>query len=74
MVIKTSSSYGHILTDFDPKTSESLQFCSNITGPGPTIFYLPSSFTKVTALTNEKRAYTEALAKQIEKSFQKKFM
>ena len=73
----TSSSYGHFLIDFDPKTSESLRFCSNITGPGPTIFYLPSSLAKETALTNEreKRAYTEALAKQKEKeSFQKNFM
>ena len=71
----TSSSYGHFLIDFDPKTSESLRFCSNITGPGPTIFYLLSSHAKETALTNEgeKRAYTEALAKQKEKKFSKEF-
>ena len=71
----TSFSYGHFLIDFDPKTSESLRFCSNITVPGPTIFYLPS-VAKETALTNEreKRAYTEALAKQKEKeSFRKNF-
>ena len=68
----TSSPYGHFLIDFDPKTSESLRFCSNITGPGATIFYLPS-LAKETALTSEKekRAYTEALAKRKE-SFQKK--
>ena len=49
----TSSSFGHFLIDFDPKTSESLGFCSTITGPGPTIFYLPSSLAETTALTNE---------------------
>ena len=68
---------GIFFIDFDPQTSESLRFCSNITGPGPTIFYLPCSLAKETALTNEreKRAYTEALAKQKEKeSFQKNFM
>ena len=61
----TSSSHGHFLIDFDPKTSESFRLCSNITVPGPTIFYL-RSLAKATALTNEreKRACIEALAKQ----------
>ena len=69
----TWSPYGHFLIDFDPKTSESLRFCSNITGPAPTVFYLPFFLAKETALTNEreKRAYTEALAKQKEKVFRK---
>ena len=49
----TSSSYDHFLIDFDPKTSESLRFCSIFSGPGATIFYLPSSLAKETALTNE---------------------
>ena len=54
----TSSSYGHFLVDFDSKTSESLRFCSNIIGPGPASFYVPSSFSKETALKyeREKRA------------------
>ena len=51
----TSSSYGHFLIDFDRKTSESLQFCSNITGSGPTVFYLLSSVATVIALTNERK-------------------
>ena len=65
----TSPSYGHFLIDFDPKTSEFLQFSSTFTGPGPTIFYLSSSLAKVATLRNEteKGAYTEALAKQSEK-------
>ena len=60
------SSYGHFFIDFDPKTNESLQPCCNITPPGTTEFYLPSSFAKATALTNdiEKGVYTEALAKK----------
>ena len=65
----TSIPYGHFMIDFDPKTSEPLRYCSNITGPGPTIFYLQSSQAKETLLTNEreKRAYTEAMAKEKEK-------
>ena len=65
----TSIPYGHFMIDFDPKTSEPLRYCSNITGPGPTIFYLQSSQAKETLLTNEreKRAYTEAMAKEKER-------
>ena len=60
----TSEPYGHLLIDLDPKTSECLQFCSNITAPGASIFYIPSEIAKETNLTNEreKRVYTEALA------------
>ena len=64
------------MIDFDPKTSESMRFCSNITGPDPIIFYIPSFLAKVTALTNEreKRAYTEALSKAKRKrQFSKEF-
>ena len=35
--------HGHILIVLDSKTSECLRFCSNIVGPGPTKFHLPSS-------------------------------
>ena len=62
----TSEPYGHLLIDFDPKTSECLRFCSNITAPGAIIFYIPSEIAKETNLTNErdKRAYAEALAER----------
>ena len=65
----TSEPYGHLLIDLDPKTSDHLRYCSNITGPGPSIFYIPSAIAKERELTNEheKRAYTEALAHQKEK-------
>lgn len=55
--------YGHLLIDFDPKTSDCLRYCSNITEPGPSIFYLPSSKAVVTNLTNEREriGYTETL-------------
>ena len=46
--------FGHLLIDFDPKTSESLRYCSNITEPGPSTFYLPSSKAVVTSITNER--------------------
>ena len=56
--------FGHLLIDLDPKTSEYLRYCSNITGPGPSIFYLPSSKAVLTHLTNdrERKAYAEANA------------
>ena len=73
----TPSSYGHFSIDFDPKKTESLRFCSNITLLGPTISYLPFCFARVIALTNEreKRAYNNAPAKQEEKeNFRTSFM
>ena len=60
----TQEPFGHLLIDLDSKTSDSLRFCSNIVGPAPTIFYIPSSKAVVTTLTNERerRGYAEALA------------
>ena len=68
----TARPFGHLLIDFDPKTSDVLRFCSNIVAPQPTTFYIPSSTARETLLTNdrEKVAYTEALArKQKEETF-----
>ena len=64
----TSEPYGHFMIDFDPRTSDSLRFCSNIVGPGPTIFYLPPSLAKETPLTNEreKTAFAAAMARRKE--------
>ena len=55
--------YGHLLIDFDPKTSDGLRYCSNLTEPGPSIFYLPSSKAVITPITNEREraAYTGTL-------------
>jgi len=55
--------YGHLLVDFDPKTTDGLRYCSNITEPGLSIFYLPSSKAVITPITNERErvAYTRAL-------------
>ena len=62
----TTRPFGHLLIDFDPKTSDVLRFCSNIVAPHPTTFYIPSSTAKETLLTNEREkiAYTEALARK----------
>ena len=59
-----SEPYGHFMIDFDPQTSESLRFCSNIVGPGATVFYLPPSLARETPISNEREkiAYTEAMA------------
>ena len=56
----TSEPYRHLLIDLDPETSECLRFCSNITAPGASIFYIPSEIAKETSLTNEReeRAYS----------------
>ena len=57
--------HGHLLIDLGSKTSECSRFCSNIVGPGPTIFYLPSSQAKITEITKEREkfAYTQSLRK-----------
>ena len=61
----TSETFGHLLIDFDLNSSDSLRYVSNITGPAPSIFYLPSSKAVVTSIDNERerRAYTQALYK-----------
>ena len=72
----TSEPFGHFMIHFDPRTSDSLRYCSNIVGPGPTDFYIPPSLARETPLTNEreKLAYTEALAEKQEKqTFAKNF-
>ena len=72
----TSEPFGHFMIDFDPRTSDSLRYCSNIVGPGPTDFYIPPSLARETPPTNEreKLAYTEALAEKQEKqTFAKNF-
>ena len=51
--LATKQSFGHLLIDLDPKTTDSLRYCSNIV-PGPTIFYLPSFKAVITHLTNER--------------------
>ena len=50
--LATIDSFGHLLIDLDPRTSDCLRYCSNITRPGPTIFYLPLSKAETTPITN----------------------
>ena len=52
--LATKDTYGHLLIDLDPRTSDCLRYCSNITPPGPSIFYLPINQAEVTPLTNER--------------------
>ena len=60
--LATKDPFGHLLIDLDPKISDWLRYCSNITEPGPTVFYLPSDKAETTPLNNEseKIIYTEA--------------
>jgi hypothetical protein len=66
----TEQPFGHLLIDLDPRTPDYLRYCSNIVGPGPSIFYLPSSKAIETEISNvrEKLGYTEALYKSQETS------
>ena len=61
--LATKDTYGHLLIDLDPRTSDCLQYCSNIIPPGPSIFYLPlSKVEPVTPITieREKTIYSAA--------------
>ena len=60
--LATKEPFGHLLIDLDPKTSDCLRYCSNITEPGPSIFYLPSDKAETTPLNKEREKiiYTEA--------------
>jgi ABC-type dipeptide/oligopeptide/nickel transport system ATPase component len=57
--------FGHLIIDFDPRTTESLRFASNICGPSPSIFYIPSAKAVESTLGDERErlAYTRALYK-----------
>ena len=53
--LATKDTYGHLITDLDPRTSDCLRYFSNITPPGPSNFYLPLSKAEpVTPMTNER--------------------
>ena len=55
-------SFGHLLIDLVPKTFAYLRYCSNITEPAPTVFYLPSFEAEAPPLNDDKEIniYTEA--------------
>ena len=71
--LATKQPFGHLLIDLDPKTTDSLRYCSNIVPPGPTIFHLPSSKAVITHLTNEteRDIYAEANARNAGKHAKK---
>ena len=63
--LATAQPYGHLIIDLDPKTSQGLRFSSQLIGPEPSIFYIPSEEVLITPITNEKEtlAYAEALVR-----------
>ena len=71
--LATKQPCGHLLIDLDPKTSDSLRYCSNIVQPGSTIFYLPSSKAVITTLTDERKRvmYAKANARAAREQFEK---
>ena len=52
--LATKDSFGPLLIDSDPRTSDCLRYRSNIIPPGPSIFYLPLDKAEVTPITNER--------------------
>ena len=70
--LATKQPFGHLLIGLDPKTSDSLRYCSNIVQPGPTIFYLPSSKAVITTLTDEReRVMLKQMLELPESNFRK---
>ena len=63
--LATAEPNGHLIIDLDPKTSQGLRFVSQIIGPDPSIFYIPSQEAVITPITNEKEtlAYAQAMGK-----------
>ena len=64
--LATTQPYGHLIVDLDPKTSQGLQSSSQLIGPEPSFFYIPSEEAIITPITNEKEtlAYAEVLVRR----------
>ena len=52
--LATAQPYGHLIIDLDPKASQGLRFSSQLIGPEPPIFYIPSEEAIITPITNKK--------------------
>ena len=53
----TREAYGHLMVDLAPTTSDGLRYCSNVIGPLPSTFYLPTAKAVVTPLTNQREVF-----------------
>ena len=64
--LATAQRYGHLVIDLDPKTSQGVQFSSQLIGPEQSIFYIPSEEAVGTPITNEEEifAYAQAVGKK----------
>ncbi len=54
----TEDTFGHLLIELDPKTTEGLRYRSNVVGLSPSIFHLPPSKTLPTKIDNEREKRT----------------
>ena len=61
----TEHPFGHLLIDLDPKTTDSLRYCSRVVDVAPSLFYLPTSKAVITPINNERErsVYAQALVK-----------
>ena len=60
--LATNDSFGHLLKELDPRTSDCLRYCSNIIPTGLSIFYLPIDKAEVTPITNEREKFIYSAA------------
>ena len=63
--LATAQPYRHLIIELDLKTSHGLRFSSQLIGPEPSVFYIPSEEAVITPITNEKEtfAYAEVLVR-----------
>ena len=52
--LATKDSFGHLLIDLHPRTSDRLRFCSNMITPGRSIFYQPLENAELTPILTER--------------------
>ena len=64
--LATAQPYGHLVIDLDPKTSQGLQFSSQLIVHEPSVFYISSEEAIITPITNEKEIlnFAEALVRR----------
>ena len=66
--------HDHLLIHLDTKTSECLKLCSKLVGPGPAIFYVPSSQANITEINNEREKFAYTRSRKIHSNRAKKFL
>ena len=64
--LASRDSFGHLQIDLDPRTSNCLRYCSNITRPGPKVFYVPLSKAETTLRSQMRKKNVSILRHMIQ--------